>query len=415
MRKFNGLGVVLFVVVICIIEYYSFSAIKFSVKNLKPLTKNLILGTYIALVIAWIATIFMFPAMRNDNFDKTWRNILIAFGMGFLITKIIIASILLLDDLRRLLYTISSLFFQKENLPNAVHEGMTRSEFMTKFALAFGGTLFGTMLYGMGNRYNYKLRNIKLSIETLPASFKGMRIVQISDLHSGSLTNKEAVKRGIDLILAQKPDIIFFTGDLVNNKSDEMDDYIDIFSQLKAPLGVYSILGNHDYGDYVEWQSTTAKNENLNRIKSIHQQMGWQLLLNENKMIEKSGERIAILGVENISSKRFHSYGDLSKAYEGSAGIPFKILLSHDPSHWDGETNKQYKDIDLTLSGHTHGMQFGVEIPWLKWSPVQYVYKQWAGLYQQDNQYLYINRGFGFIGYPGRVGIMPEVTLIELS
>jgi hypothetical protein len=194
-----------------------------------------------------------------------------------------------------------------------------------------------------------------------------------------------------------------------------MKDYISIFSKLKAPLGVYSILGNHDYGDYVEWESEAAKTENLNALKSIHAEMGWNLLLNENVAIKKGDDLISIIGVENISSKRFHSYGDLSKAYAGSEKSPFKILLSHDPSHWDNETNQKYKDIDLTLSGHTHGMQFGVEIPWLKWSPVQYIYKQWAGIYQKDNQYLYVNRGFGFLGYPGRIGIMPEITLLELS
>jgi uncharacterized protein len=407
---------VVFLLVVFLIEYYTFNALKFAIRHTKPSTKTIIYSIYVFITIAWIATMFMFPTMRSGSeMDKGLRNFLIAFGMGFLITKLLIASILLLDDVRRFLFTLASLFFKETNIPTTIGNGMSRSEFMTKIALVLGGSMFGTLIYGMGNRYNYKVRNIKLSFSNLPKAFKGMRVVQISDVHSGSFNSKAAVQKGIDLINKQQPDLIFFTGDLVNNKSEEMKDYIDIFSTLCATQGVYSILGNHDYGDYVEWESEQAKANNLNALKAIHQKMGWRLLLNEHVKLQKGDDTIAIIGVENISSKRFHSYGNLAKAYEGSATEAFKILLSHDPSHWDGETNQQYKDIDLTLSGHTHGMQFGVEIPWLKWSPVQYLYKQWAGLYQKDKQYLYVNRGFGFLGYPGRIGIMPEITVIDFA
>jgi uncharacterized protein len=213
-----------------------------------------------------------------------------------------------------------------------------------------------------------------------------------------------------------RPDLILFTGDLVNNESSEMSGFTDVFSSLKAPLGVYSVLGNHDYGDYHEWPDAESKRINLENLKQLQAEMGWRLLMNENVVLEKNNERIALIGIENWSSKaRFPKYGKLPQAYEGTKDIPFKILMSHDPSHWDAEVRPSFPDIDLMLSGHTHGMQFGVEIPWLKWSPVQYVYKQWAGLYQEGRQRLYVNRGFGFIGYPGRVGILPEITMIELT
>jgi uncharacterized protein len=219
----------------------------------------------------------------------------------------------------------------------------------------------------------------------------------------------------VEKILSLQPDLILFTGDLVNNKADEMEHYTDLFSRVKAPMGVYSVLGNHDYGDYVKWDSKEEKAANLERLKQVHASLGWKLLMNEHVILEKENDRIAIIGVENWSAKsNFPKYGRLKEAQEGS-DAPFKILMSHDPSHWDAEVRKDYQDIDLMLSGHTHGMQFGVEMPGFKWSPVQYVYKQWAGLYQDGHQRLYVNRGFGFLGYPGRVGILPEITLIELS
>lgn len=222
--------------------------------------------------------------------------------------------------------------------------------------------------------------------------------------------------KGVQKIMDEKPDLILFTGDLVNNVASEMDDYMDVFNKLSAPLGVYSTLGNHDYGDYVEWGSPAEKLANLERLKQVHAAMGWRLLMNEHVVLEKDSQKIALLGIENWSDKaRFPKYGDLRKAYAGSEDHTFKILMSHDPSHWRAEVCESYKDIDLMLSGHTHGMQFGVEIPGLKWSPVQYVYNEWAGLYEKEAQKLYVNRGFGFIGYPGRVGILPEITVLELA
>jgi predicted MPP superfamily phosphohydrolase len=415
MSKSRGLGFVFLILIFAIIEYYAFTAIRFSIRNVKNPYKTSILVTYIAITLLWFLSIAMFPVLRTMDMSKAMRNFLVSFSMGILITKILIAIILLIDDLRRGTTHLLSLFYNKETMPLVLEKGMSRSEFINKFALLFGGTIFGTMLYGMSNRYNYTIKNISLSFANLPKAFKGMKIVQISDIHSGSLSDLTAVEKGIEKINAINADAIFFTGDLVNNKSDEAEDFISIFSKLKAKHGVFSILGNHDYGDYVEWESKAHKKANLERLKEIHKENGWRLLLDEHIVLEQEGEKIALIGVENTSFKnRFQTYGSLEKAYKGSEIHPFKILLSHDPSHWDGEINSKYKDIDLTLSGHTHGFQFGIDIPWLKWSPVQYVYKQWAGLYQKDNQHLYVNRGFGFLGYPGRVGIMPEITVIEL-
>ena len=416
MAKSKGIGFVFLILIFALIEYYAFTAIRFSIRNVKNPYKTSILVTYIAITIIWFASIAMFPVLRNMDMSKAMRNFVVSFAMGILITKILIAIILLIDDLRRGTTHLLGFFYNKENMPVAIERGMTRSEFINKFALLFGGTIFGTMLYGMSNRYNYTIKNISLSFANLPKAFKGMKIVQISDIHSGSLSDLNAVAKGIEKINAINADAIFFTGDLVNNKSDEAEEFIPIFSKLKAKHGVFSVLGNHDYGDYVEWESKAHKKANLERLKQIHQENGWRLLLDEHVVLEQDGEKMALIGVENTSFKnRFQTYGSLEKAYKGSEIHPFKILLSHDPSHWDGEINSKYKDIDLTLSGHTHGFQFGIDIPWLKWSPVQYVYKQWAGLYQKDNQHLYVNRGFGFLGYPGRVGIMPEITVIELS
>jgi hypothetical protein len=282
--------------------------------------------------------------------------------------------------------------------------------------LGAGATLFGSLLYGFSNKYNYQLKKVPLSFSNLPQAFKGFKIVHISDVHSGSFQDKTAVKKGIDLINAQHPDLILFTGDLVNDRHDEMLEYMDIFSTLKAKYGVYSTLGNHDYGDYVAWPNAAAKTDNLEKLKNVHAKMGWRLLMNEHVAIEKNNDAFALLGIENWGAKgRFPKYGKMQEAYPGTEKYAFKILMSHDPSHWDAQVKTEYKDIDLMLAGHTHGMQFGLENPYFKWSPVQWMYKQWAGLYEEGNQKLYVNRGFGFIGYPGRVGILPEITLIELG
>jgi predicted MPP superfamily phosphohydrolase len=369
-------------------------------------------------VVSAIALVAMlsFPYILTLQNSKLFRNYVFAILVGLFFAKVLGSVIFLIDDLRR-----GGIWTMSKVLPDTgarfMGEGNTipRSSFLSWLGLGIGSALFGTLLYGFSNKYNYQLKKVKLAFNNLPEAFKGLRVVHISDIHSGSFQNKTAVNRGIDLIMEQKPDLVLFTGDLVNDRATEMQDYMDVFNRIKAPLGVYSTLGNHDYGEYVAWPSAAAKAANLESLKQVHGNLGWRLLMNEHVLLEKGGEQIALLGIENWSKKAsFPRYGKMHEAYPGTEKIPFKILMSHDPSHWDAEVRPAYPDIDLMLSGHTHGMQFGLENPYFKWSPVQWVYRQWAGLYEEGKQKLYINRGYGFIGYPGRVGILPEITLIEL-
>lgn len=399
-----------------LLDLYVFQIIK-TVSSGSHRTRSIIFTSYWVVSIAALIILFILPLLHLDNYSRGVRSTVFAIIIGLFLAKLIASVFFLVDDMRRgIQWLVGKVFFGNTEGEQIEEGKISRSIFLSWLGLGIGGTLFGSLLLGFSNKYNYKVKKIRLNFANLPASFKGLKVVQISDIHSGSFTNKAAVQKGIDRILGLKPDLILFTGDLVNNKSDEMKDYMNVFSQLKAPMGVYSALGNHDYGDYAQWSSKEEKKQNLEHLKQIHAQLGWRLLMNENVVFERGGEQIAVIGVENWSSKaRFPKYGDLSKAYIGTQNIPFKILMSHDPSHWDGEVRPKYGDIDLMLAGHTHGMQFGVEIPWLKWSPVQYVYRQWAGLYEQGNQKLYVNRGFGFIGYPGRVGILPEITFFELG
>ncbi len=292
------------------------------------------------------------------------------------------------------------------------------SRLFAKISLLLSGIPLVLMIYGiLRNRHRYKVHQIKVPIKGLPKGLSGLKIVQISDIHSGSFTDTAPLKKGIALINQAKADLVFFTGDLVNSVATEIEPYITVFDKIKAKFGVFAVLGNHDYGDYVRWPSKEAKISNLNRLMSIQKQMGWQLLMNENRLLTVNGEKIAVIGVENYSgSPRFAKYGQLDKAYSGSEAASLKLLLSHDPSHWDAQIRPDFPEIDITFSGHTHGAQFGIEIEGIfKWSPIKYVYKQWAGLYQNGQQFLYVNRGFGYLGYPGRVGILPEITVMELQ
>lgn len=400
-----------------LLDFYVFQIIKSVSHSASPKTRSIIFISYWTLSVAALVILFILPLFQLD-YSRSVRSTVFAIAIGLFLAKLIAAVFFLIDDIRRgIQWLVGKVFFRNtEGEQIQGEDKISRSVFLNWLGLAVGGTLFTSLVYGFSNKYNYKVKKVNLDFSNLPSSFKGLKIVHISDIHCGSFNNKDAVKKGVEKIMQQQPDLILFTGDLVNNTSDEMDNYLDVFNQLKAPLGVYSILGNHDYGDYHEWPNKEAKMQNLERLKQVHSEIGWRLLLNENVLLQKDGQQIALIGVENWSSKaRFPKYGKLSQAYTGTEDIPFKILMSHDPSHWDSEVRTNYSDISLMLSGHTHGMQFGVDIPWLKWSPVQYVYKQWAGLYEQGAQKLYVNRGFGFIGYPGRVGILPEITLIQLT
>jgi len=407
----------IFIVVMILVDLYVFQALKLITDSLSPRYRLIIHGFYWSFTIIALLFFLVTPYVGFQHLPDFMRNNLLPVILGFFIAKIIASLFFLLDDTRRILQWGGVKALEIAGSSTQVkNDAIPRSIFLSWLGLGIGGSLFGSLLYGFNNKYRYKVEKIKLCFDHLPAAFKGMKIVQISDIHSGSLTDIRAVEKGVQRIMGLKADIIFFTGDLVNNVADEMDQLKNVFSGLNAPLGVYSILGNHDYGDYVQWESAEAKKANLDKLKSIHKEMGWKLLLNEHVPIEKDGQSIALIGIENWGAKaRFSKYGDLSAAYKGTESYPFKILLSHDPSHWEAEVCKEYTDIDLVFSGHTHGMQFGVEIPGFRWSPVQYVYKQWAGLYHSNRQKLYVNRGFGFLGYPGRVGILPEITFMELS
>jgi predicted MPP superfamily phosphohydrolase len=292
---------------------------------------------------------------------------------------------------------------------------ITRSQFLSGLALVVAGIPFVAFIWGMlRGATAYQVKRVTLRFPNLPASFDGFKVLQISDLHTGSFSSSEPLERAVRMINKQGADLIFMTGDLVNNVATEVETHIDTLAKIQSKLPKLSILGNHDYGDYVQWPSPEAKRANLARLAQNHAKIGWRLLLDESHTIERDGEKIAVLGVQNWGAQmRFPKYGNLPKAHAASGDAPFKILLSHDPSHWEGEV-LNYPDIDLTLSGHTHGMQFGVNLPFFKWSPVQYVYKQWAGLYNRGQQYLYVNTGLGYLGYPGRVGFLPEITVFEL-
>jgi len=409
----------IFIGIMVLLDIYFFQALKLISHSASPRTKAIIYTVYWVLSVSAIIILLLLPYLHFEKQARFTRSTVFAMIAGLFFAKLVASFFFLIDDIRRgVQWTAGKLFFKKpvaEAIPPA-GEGISRSVFLSWAGMIMGGGLFGTLIYGFGNKYRYQVKRVKLSYANLPAAFKGLKIVHISDIHSGSFTDKEAVAKGVYKIMKEQPDLILFTGDLVNNVADEMTDYIEVFKELKAPLGVYSTLGNHDYGDYVQWDSPEEKTANLERLKQTHAAMGWRLLMNEHVPLEKGTDKIALLGIENWSAKaRFPKYGDMQKAHAGTEEYPFKILLSHDPSHWKEEVLEKYPGIDLMLSGHTHGMQFGVEIPGIKWSPVQYVYREWAGLYEQEARRLYVNRGFGFIGYPGRVGIMPEITLIELA
>ncbi|TDO27133.1 metallophosphoesterase [Sediminibacterium goheungense] len=404
--------------IMLLLDFYVFQAVRVVTQNLSERARLWVyIGYWVLSGLALIA-ILSFPYIQALQSSKFYRNYVFAILVGLFFAKLIATVFFLTDDLRRAAVWLMSKIFPGTGAQYMSNNGagIPRSTFLSWMGIGLGSSLFGTLLYGFSNKYNYQIKRIKLTFPNLPSSFKGMKLVHISDIHSGSFQHKKAVNHGIDLILQQNPDLILFTGDLVNDRASEMDEYKEIFARLKAPMGVYSTLGNHDYGDYVAWPTTMEKAANLEALKKVHKDMGWRLLMNEHVKLERNGEQIALLGIENWGAKgRFPKYGKMNEAYPGTENTPFKILMSHDPSHWDAQIRTEYPDIDLMLAGHTHGMQFGIENPYFKWSPVQWMYKQWAGLYEEGKQKLYVNRGFGFIGYPGRVGILPEITVIELS
>lgn len=400
---------IIFVIVILFIEIYSFQAFRTVIK-----ARTFLISYQVLSLLAIVFIIYSFT-----TFDRSvGQNKQSLFTLGLLlliyIPKIVLTVIMFGEDIFRL--SIGAIKYFVNNDPD-VSNIPSRRKFISQIALGLAAIPFTSLIYGIfEGKYNYKVIKQAIYFPDLPDAFDGFKITQISDVHSGSFDNHEKINYAIDLVNEQESDIILFTGDIVNTHATEMDPWIDTFKRIKTPaFGKYSVLGNHDYGEYVNWPSQKDKADNFEAIKNIHGHIDFKLLLNENVTLQKGNDKIAIVGVENWGHN-FKQAGDLAKASEGLSPTDFKILMSHDPSHWEYEVKNDEKHFHLTLSGHTHGLQFGIEIPgFFKWSPVQYIYKQWAGLYENVGRYVYVNRGFGFHAYPGRVGIWPEITVIELK
>ena len=400
---------IFFFLFVAIVEVYAFQALKTITR-----TKWILVSYQIISLLAVLYIVYQFTQFdrRVGQNSKT----LITFGLLLLvfIPKLILTSILLLEDVFRVFSGTITHFLGDNDSGSFLPE---RRRFVSQVALAMAAIPFSSLLYGMTKgKYNFRVIKQTLFFPDLPEDFDGFTITQISDVHSGSFDDPEKINYAIDMINDQNADMILFTGDIVNTHATEMHPWINSFNRIQPhEFGKFSVLGNHDYGEYVEWPSAAAKRQNFEDIKDLHRQIGFNLLLNEHTKIKKGNSELVLVGVENWG-KNFKQAGDLKKASEGLSKEDFKILMSHDPSHWEYEVKHDEKHYHLTLSGHTHGLQFGIEIPGIiQWSPVQYVYKQWAGLYENVGRYIYVNRGFGFHAYPGRVGIWPEITVFELK
>jgi len=396
-------------IIIAVVEFYSFQAIR-TVSKSRP-----VLILYIVVTLITVSYIVYQFTQYERSVGQTHQSML-AMGMFliFVVPKIVITVVLFGEDVFRFFKAVIVHFVGDNDGGKFMP---TRRRFVSQIALGLASIPFASLLYGMTiGKYNFKIIKQTLNFPDLPDAFDGVTITHISDVHSGSFDNPDKIAYAIDLINEQNSDLVLFTGDIVNTHASEMHPWIETFKKIHNPvLGKYSILGNHDYGEYSEWSSEEAKQENFREIKDLHRQIDFNLLLNQNVKIQKGNDSIRLIGVENWG-KHFKKVGDLNVASEGIANEEFKILMSHDPSHWDSEVQHDERNFHLTLSGHTHGFQFGIEIPgFLKWSPVKYVYKQWAGLYENMGRFIYVNRGFGFHAFPGRVGIMPEITVITLK
>jgi uncharacterized protein len=397
---------VIFIVVVLLIDFYAFQSIKTVTKN------KISYGLYWTLSLIVLIN-FSYQLLTFNRSIGLSQSLMFAFGLLILsiIPKIAALIILFGEDVFRTIRLVVHYFSKADSAE--FFNG--RRTFVSKVALGIAAIPFTSVLYGMvRGKYNYKVIKHTLFFDDLPTAFDGFKLTHISDIHSGSFDDASKIGYGIELINEQESDVILFTGDIVNNKAEEMDSWILDFKSLKATYGKYSVLGNHDYGEYTRFKSSEEKEQNFQAIKDIHPKIGFNLLLNDSIYLKKGTAKIAIVGVENWGT-RFKKAGDLNRASAKIKKEDFKILLSHDPSHWNSEVKTNENNYQLTLSGHTHGMQFGIEIPGLKWSPVQYIYKQWAGVYKEFGRYINVNRGFGFLAFPGRVGIWPEITVITLK
>jgi predicted MPP superfamily phosphohydrolase len=391
------------------IEFYSYQAIRTLIKLRWVLVSYQIISLLLLIFI-------IYSFSQVDRSVGQTKQFMFTTGLMLLIyvPKIVITLVLLGEDVFRLGAGAVNYFVENSNETNILP---SRRKFISQIGLGLAAVPFLSLIYGIfEGKYNYKVIKQTIFFPDLPEAFDGFKITQISDVHSGSFDNPEKISYAVDLINEQEADMILFTGDIVNTHATEMHPWLETFNKIKSyKYGKFSVLGNHDYGEYVTWPSEKEKDENFHAIKELYNQIGFKLLLNEHTFIQKGEDRIALVGVENWG-KNFKKAGDLNKASQHVDQNDFKVLMSHDPSHWEYEIKNHPKNFHLTLSGHTHGMQFGIEIPgYFKWSLAQYIYKQWAGLYEEVGRYVYVNRGFGFHAYPGRVGIMPEITVIELK
>jgi predicted MPP superfamily phosphohydrolase len=418
MPKYSGQY--FFLVVMILLDLYLWSSIKKQVFNYRTWLTVAISILYwlpFGLLLIFAAVSAFVPVI---DWNDPMRTYLFGFIFVFYTAKLLPIIFLLLADFIRLIDRIFVLFKKekRKELDKEV-EGMSRSKFLQYMGFLGGGLMMGTMFTGMFKWvYEFNIVREKIKIPHLPDSFRGLKIVQISDMHLGSWASVKPLEQAVSMINEMNPDLILFTGDLVNYATKEAFRFEETLSKLKAKKGVYSILGNHDYGDYVNWSSKQAKQANMNEMYDLYDRMGWKLMNNKNQVFENGSGKLALVGVENWgASPRFPKYGNLQKAMAGAEDADVKVLMTHDPTHWEKIVIPEGHKIDLSLSGHTHGFQFGIEIPGIKWSPAQWLYKHWAGLYQdeQSGQYLYVNRGLGVIGYPGRIGILPEITVFELT
>lgn len=400
-----------------IVDLITWRAIKHLLRNKAKKWTKLFAWIHFGLLII-LATLFLyfFLSPQQQRYDQ-FRTFVSGFVMSFYLAKLVFSIFILFESILSFFSWLTEKYRTKKDKVIEKKGGMSRADFLYTAGAVTAAAPFYLMLQGVyKNAYNYKVHKVKLEIPGLPSAFRGKTIVQLSDIHSGSLADKDAVYQGIRQVMDLKPDLFFFTGDLVNNFAWEARDFVEMLGEIKADMGTYSILGNHDYGLYHRWESKEAMNKNFQDLVDTHKEIGWNLMRNDHEVLSYKGQKLALIGVENWGhSMRFPKLGDVDKAQSGMEDVKTKLLLSHDPSHWDHVIRQKYPDMSVMFSGHTHGAQIGIENSLFKWSPVQYIYKQWAGLYEAEQQQLYVNRGFGFIGYPGRVGIMPEITLFELS
>ena len=412
-------GFIPFLLVILLLDFYLWYSVKNKILSRVPAIKYLLIVLYWLPLILLVSSILAGFAFPFTKWNIAFRTYLMGFIAIAYFSKTIVILFLLISDIIRVLQFGFLAIFRRS--------GLKSNEIRRSRSLLISGWITGTgffflLICGMIFwNFDFMVKQETIRLPELPSSFDGIRIIQVSDIHLGSWTCPEELKKAVRIINSNHPDVVFFTGDLVNYNSYEAYDFANILKEIRAPLGIFAIMGNHDYGNYISWPSAEAKKKNLEYLYEIYQYMGWKLLLNEHLFIHRGSDSIAIIGVQNWGgTKRFPKFGDLREAIKGMGNPKVQLLLSHDPSHWDKIVKQTFRDIDITFSGHTHGFQFGLECCGIRWSPVQYMYKEWAGLYAQPvagshPQYLYVNRGLGSIGYPGRIGILPEITLIILK